>query len=179
MTQEEIIEGCKRCDPVSQQALVHQYSPYLMTIARRYAPDTDTAYDILQDAFIRILKFFPNYDHVYANPMPWLKKIVTNTALTHLQKLKSKPVILPDFLPDKTDESMDPLSNMSLDEICGLIARLPDGYREVFNLAIIEQYNHQEISQMLGITESTSRSQLVRARRWMQNQILNLQKVRV
>jgi RNA polymerase sigma-70 factor (ECF subfamily) len=176
---EDVIEGCKRCEEKYQYELVRHYTPYLMTVARRYAPDHDTAYDILQESFIKILKAFPGYESMYANPMPWLRRIVINTAITYVQKLKGGGTLLPDFLPEVEDGSAGALEQMGVEELLDLIAKLPDGYREVFNLSVMEQYSHAEIGDMLGITESTSRSQLVRARRWLQNQILHAQKIRV
>jgi len=122
------------------------------------------AEDILQEGFIKI------FDHLGdlktdAALVGWMKRIMVNTALKLLSKRKRRGET--DELDNLQEPSQEvgPISEMSEQEILRQVAELPDGYRTVFNLYAIEGYKHKEIAEMLGIEESTSRTQLLKARK--------------
>jgi RNA polymerase sigma-70 factor (ECF subfamily) len=100
-------------------------------------------------------------------------------ALKHLQKKKIKFAEIPEEDSQSLSVESYVLASLSEDDIIRLISKLPDGYRTVFNLSVIEGYSHDEIAEMLNIQAGTSRSQLVKARKMLQNQILQLQKIAV
>jgi len=159
---QEIIGGCKKQDPRFQKALVVQYSGLLMAVSRRYARDAESAKDILQEALIKIIKAIPNYKE-QGNFEAWIKRIVINTALRFFDKGSFRNELY--MIDDVPEKSIDPdvYSNMAADELVSIIDQLPTAYRTIFNLHAIEGYSHKEISVMIGIEESTSRSQLTRA----------------
>jgi RNA polymerase sigma factor (sigma-70 family) len=133
------------------------------------------AEDILQDSFVKIFRNLPQFKFE-GSFEGWMRRIVVNTALKHCQKKKVK---FDEIKPDITQSgSMEPHAYQHLGEndLLRLIQNLPEGYKVVFNLHVIEGYSHEEIAALLNIKDSTSRSQLVKARRFLQNEIIKLQK---
>ena len=111
----------------------------------------------------------------------WVRKIVVNTALKKYSLRRYEKEVVGYEIKDRDESSMEPsaYAHLNQKEIMDLINNLPDGYRLIFNLYVIEGYQHDEIAEMLGIQSGTSRSQLVKARNLLQKQILQLQKVAV
>ncbi|BAV08446.1 RNA polymerase ECF-type sigma factor [Filimonas lacunae] len=144
----------------------------------RYASDASEAEDILQEGFIRIFSYIHQFKFE-GSFEGWLRRIVVNSALKQLQK---KRIVFKE-ISDHHDSSprLDPYvyANLGEEELMKLINALPEGYRVVFNLSVIEGYSHEEIAQLLNVQPSTSRSQLVKARKMLQNQIIELQKIAV
>lgn len=133
------------------------------------------AEDMLQDAFVKIFRNISQFKFE-GSFEGWIRRIVVNTALKHCAK---KKIYFDEIKPDSNyNHSMEPQAYNHLGEtdLLKLIQQLPEGYKLVFNLHIIEGYSHEEIADMLHIKDSTSRSQLVKARRFLQNEILKLQK---
>lgn len=177
-TQQEIIQGCQKQNPRFQKALVVQYSGILMSVSRRYTRDDALAKDVLQEALIKILKSIPNYKD-QGNFEAWLKRIVINCAITFINKSSFKNELYNIAeLPEKST-APEIYSSLASDELLYLIAQLPTTYSTVFNLFAVEGYSHKEISQMLEIEESTSRSQLTRARGMLRKLLLKSQKTRL
>ncbi len=179
MTEADIIKGCQEGLAVYQKELVVRYSPMLMTVSRRYSRDDESAKDILQDSFIKIFKHIHKYREM-GSFKAWLRRIVVNTALQSFDKLSFKREI------PGLDDIIEPASNMpdvyaylGAEELIGLIQLLPEGFKQVFNMYVIDGMTHREISQVLGITESTSRSQLLRARNYLKNLLKQQEKIRV
>lgn len=130
----------------------------------------------MQEAFIKV------YDNVAKFQFKgsfegWIRRIVINTALKNYQKSSFQKERI--GLEDYDDRPIEPeaISLLQEEELLDLIEQLPDGYRVVFNLYAVEGYSHKEIAEMLGIGESTSRSQLVKARKMLKDRILKLQMI--
>lgn len=178
MTEHELIKGCVNDNTTCQRLLFDQHSGKFMSICLRYANDNMEAEDMLQEGFTRIFKHI-NQFKFEGSFEGWMRRIVVNVALKHLQKKRIR------FTEIKDDNNNDPqlpsyaYSSLGEEELMKLIGQLPDGYRMVFNLNVIEGYSHEEIAGMLGIQASTSRSQLVKARKMLQSQILHLEKIAV
>ena len=131
---------------------------------------------MLQEAFIRVFA----YIHQYKSEGPlgaWINRVTANAALTILKT--KKPPFLEIRESQETSGATDPeaLSNLNEEDLLRLISRLPEGYRVVFNLYVLEGYNHDEIGELLNIKPATSRSQLSKARRMLQEQITPQQKI--
>ncbi|MDR6342856.1 RNA polymerase sigma-70 factor (ECF subfamily) [Filimonas zeae] len=150
----------------------------MMSVCLRYAADASEAEDILQEGFIRIFSYIHQFKFE-GSFEGWLRRIVVNSALKQLQKKKISFKEISDH--QESSPRMDPYvySNLGEEELLKLINALPEGYRVVFNLSVIEGYSHEEIAQLLNVQPSTSRSQLVKARKMLQNQITELQKIAV
>jgi len=178
LTEFELIKGCVRQNNTCQRVLFEQYSGKFMSVCLRYANDTMEAEDMMQEGFIRIFnnihqfKFEGSFEG-------WMRRIVVNVALKHLQK---KKIPLTEITENNSNIPTMPAyayAQLGAEELLKLINQLPNGYRMVFNLSVIEGYSHEEIAQMLNVQASTSRSQLVKARKMLQEQILQLQKIAV
>ncbi len=177
MTEDELIKGCIKKDASCQHLLFKQYAGRLMTVCLRYASDKQEAEDILQEAFIKIFSHLQQYSGKGALNK-WLKKIVVNCALRWMEKKKIHFIeISSDDTAGIASPDTDALSSLSEEELLHLISSLPDGYRIVFNLYVIEAYTHDEIAAMLHIKAVTSRSQLLQAKRLLQQEVLSIRKM--
>lgn len=146
------------------------FAPTMYAICYRYAGSEDQAKDLLQDGFIKVFtklgdfKFEGSFEG-------WLKRIFINHALEYLRKEKRQPDMIPvDDAQHVAAETLH-LHGMDTAKILQLIQKLPAGYRAAVNLYIIEGYSHKEIAEMLNITESTSKSQLFKARQILQKML--------
>lgn len=176
MTDKEIIRGCQRGRAKYQRELVLRYSAQLMTVARRYCRDNHAAKDVLQDAFIRVFKAINNYQDT-GSFAAWLRRIVVNVALQKQDKASYQREA---HILEEVTHPLVPagaLERLQVEELIALVQRLPDGFREVFNLYALEGYSHDEIADLLNIPPGTSRSKLTRARQKLQAMILNNEKV--
>ncbi len=178
MTEYELIKGCIKQDSACQRLLFEQYAGKMMTVCLRYAHDSMEAEDMLQEGFIRVFNYIGQFKFE-GSFEGWLRRVVVNTALKHLQKKRLSFTEINDNNQQAPRLESYAYSNLGEEELMKLITQLPAGYRTIFNLNIIEGYSHEEIAKMLDIQPSTSRSQLVKARKMLQNQILNLQKIAV
>ncbi len=171
MNDNQLIRACQQNDRTAQRLMVEQYSPLLYSISLRYAPDASFAKDILQEGLIRVFKNIHQFDPAKGKLKSWLCKIIINAALTHYKKLRYDTEVYGLDAPDHV-EIPDVYAQLGAEELMKLIGQLPEGYRLVFNLSIIEGYSHKEIAELLNIKEASSRSQLQRARKHLQAIIL-------
>ena len=175
MQEQELISRCKANDRVAQRLLYERFAPLLMAICRRYVGSAN-AEDVLQDSLIRVFQYLGQYrnDGSFEG---WVRRVCVNTCIRQLEKDKRLQVdYVAEGMPEYSVEP-DVINKMSADELMGLIDKLPDGYRTVFNLSVIEGYHHKEIAELLGIEESSSRSQLTKARKYIQRSLVTTQKV--
>lgn len=180
MTEEQLIKACIKEDAACQREVFNRYSSRMLGVCQRYARNSADAEDILQDAFIKVFdkmhqfKFEGSFEG-------WIRKIVVNTALKKYTLTRYSKEISGYEVKDSDEGTLDPsvYSHLTQKDLMVLINNLPDGYRVVFNLYVIEGYQHDEIAEMLGIQPGTSRSQLVKARTMLQRQITQLQKIAV
>lgn len=178
LTNNEIIYGCINSDARCQEALFKRYSGKMLAVCLRYVRDPMEAEDVLQDGFIKVFRYI-NQFKFEGSFEGWLRRIVVNTALKHCQR---KKIPFDDLQPEHPrNPGIEPYAyaHITETELLQLISQLPDGYRIVFNLHVIEGYGHEEIAQLLGIKDSTSRSQLVKARRMLQQAVTSLNKTTI
>jgi RNA polymerase sigma-70 factor (ECF subfamily) len=172
--------GCIRQEAASQKAVFDRYASRMLGVCYRYARNNSDAEDILQDAFIKVFAKVKQFkgDGSFEG---WIRRIVINTALKKYTLSRYSKEIAGYELAETSHDAADPLAYGHLTEkdLLAMINNLPDGYRLIFNLYVIEGYQHDEIAEMLGIQAGTSRSQLVKARLLLQKQILQSQKVAV
>jgi RNA polymerase sigma-70 factor (ECF subfamily) len=167
----EWIEGAKRGDRRSQKAIYDLLSAKMFAVCLRYMGDRDVAEDILQDGFVTLFSKLDSYsgDGSFEG---WARKIFVNTALMSLRKkdaLKNSEDV--DIAWNITSDDPTAIQRIGYNDLLKMIASLPPGFRTVFNMYVIEGYSHKEIAESLGISETTSRSQLQRARVLLQTKI--------
>ena len=131
---------------------------------------------MLQESFIRVFNNIAQY-RFEGSLEGWIRRIVIHTDLRILQKKKIRFAEIKDDLDVEQSMSVDGIATLGAEELLKLISALPDGYRVVFNLYVLEGYDHNEIAAMLDINAATSRSQLSKARKVLQTQIENLTKL--
>ena len=178
MTEHELIKGCIRQESNCQRMLFEKHAGKMMGVCMRYAKDTMEAEDMLQDAFIKIFQYI-NQFKFEGSFEGWIRRIVVNTAIRHLERKKLVFKEIDDHSPHNPQIDPHAYTDLGEDDLLKLISQLPEGYRMVFNLSVIEGFSHEEIAEMLKIQAGTSRSQLVKARKMLQVQIMQLQRIAV
>lgn len=170
MTERELIEGCINNHQAAQKQLFSLYAGKMMSVCLRYANNEALAQDILQDGFIRVFKTIHQFRHE-GSFEGWLRRVFVTVAIRQVSKRKM--LFTDTDISDSKDHSINPavLSKISADEIHAMIRSMPDGYRTIFNLNVIEGYSHEEIAKMLDIQPTTSRGQLLKARKYLQAMI--------
>ena len=137
----------------------------MYNICHRIMGNQEVAEDVLQEAFVNAFQNINSYQGK-ASFGAWLKKIVVNRAISHLRKQQLEMVELNDHLEIKNDEEIDDMDLvMKVETIREAIQKLPNGFRVVFSLYLLEGYDHKEIAEILDISESTSKSQYNRAKK--------------
>ncbi len=167
----QLIESCIKGNRASQKALYDRLAPRMFPLCIRYIGDRETAEDVLQDGFVTLFTRLKDYKGE-GSFEGWARKIFVNTALMSLRKKDA--LKMSDDLEAARGlkaETTSQMQNLGYKELMAMITELPPGFRTVFNMYAIEGYSHKEIGEMLGISETTSRTQLSRARSWLQNKI--------
>ena len=174
-TEEELILGCLAGKRKAQQQLYETYSRRFMAICLRYLNDQQQAEDVMIQSFMKIFEKLSQFQGT-GSFEGWMKRIVVTQALMAIRSNRSLTLTIPleDTLHVKEPAAED-LTQLEVAELMELVQSLPLVYRTVFNLFAIEGYSHQEIGELLGITESTSKSQLNRARSVLKEKITSLQ----
>lgn len=165
------IENFIKGDKEAFDWVYKNYAPTLFGICLRYTNCRDDAQEVLQEAFIKV---FENRKKMDPNrPLgPWLKTVVINTAINFLKSqkkmlLKDDPTFFD--AQEMHSEQMD--TNELKEKLLRILAELPDGYRTVFNLFVLDNLTHKEIAAYLDISEGTSKSQLAKAKNWIKNKV--------
>lgn len=178
MTEIELIKGCIRQDPACQRQLFEKHAGRMMGVCLRYSQDNMEAEDMLQDAFIKVYQYITQFKF-QGSFEGWIRRIIVNTCIRHLERKKMSFKEIEDHQSGMPQIAPHAFTHLGEADLLKLINALPEGYKLVFNLSVIEGYSHDEIAEMLHIQAGTSRSQLVKARKMLQSQILQLQKIAV
>lgn len=176
LTEKELLKQCLDGDRHAQQKVFDIYAPKMMAVCMRYGRHRLEAEEIMQDGFVKVFTHLHKFQ--YAGSFEgWVRRIMVNTALKLVSKKSFKDEQI--GLEGYQESSVDPtvFAKLSADDLMALIAELPAGYRTVFNLNVLDGMSHKEIAEQLGIKESTSRSQLVKARLLLQEKIRKLNKI--
>lgn len=168
MSLDQLIIDCKKKRPKAQEELYKRYASTLFSVCLKYASSYADAEDILQDAFMTIFDKVEQYKSK-GSFEGWLKRISINTALQRYRKPGVFNLINEGNIPEVTVEVAE--ESVPLDFLLGIIQELPDRYRLVFNLYVLDGYSHKEISNLLDISEGTSKSNLARARQILKDKI--------
>lgn len=180
MDEKSLVRRCRAGVPGARQEMYETYAGRVLAVCRRYLRDADRARDLVHDTFLRAWDaldgFRPRRDGSLG---AWLGRIASRLAVDELRRRKRLTLLggtLSDddsgrFLGLSKDDreeapvNVEALRTVPVEELIDLIASLPEGYREVFNLFCLDGYSHREIAQLLGISEKTSQTQYLKARR--------------
>lgn len=160
----DLIARCKTGDQDAHYRLYKLYSKSMYNVAFRIVGNEDDATDVLQEAFISAFRNLDSY-RADATFGAWIKRIVVNKSINAVQRKKFEPIPEDDRWDVAEEEiSVEYRDGLTVDRVKKSIEQLPDGYRSVLSLYLLEGYDHQEIGEIMGISESTSKSQLNRAK---------------
>jgi RNA polymerase sigma-70 factor (ECF subfamily) len=158
---EQLIKECQQNSIRAQEQLYRLFAPKLFAVCLKYSRNRADAEDNMQDGFLLIFNKIGQY-RFQGSFEGWAKRVMVNNVL---QKYRTEGIfeIVTENLPEEADVEIE-ADDISMEYLMGIIQQLPDRYRMVFNLYVIDGYSHKEIAEMLGITEGTSKSNLARAR---------------
>lgn len=165
MDQYSLVKDCLKGKPAAQKQLYNLFATVMMSVCYRYTKSVADAEDVLQEGFVKV--FFNLHQYKFQGELgAWIRRIMVTTAINYLKRnarYQSELLFSDEHLHAVNTES-DPEIKMEAKELADLIRQLPPGYQTIFNLYAVEGFNHVEIGKLLGIQESTSRSQYARAR---------------
>lgn len=169
MVDRNIIQACEYGDRKAQNELFKRYAPLMLSICRRYLQKQEVAEDVMIHGFYKVLTKISSYKDK-GSFEGWMKRIMINECLMEIRKSKAQ------YLTVELEEvihhpSVDFHDHLVYEELIALLDDLPVGYRTVFNLYVIEGYKHREIAEQLGVSVNTSKSQLILARKKLQQLI--------
>lgn len=153
----------------AQQYLYEKYAPKMLSVCRQYIKDIQFSEDVMINGFVKVFSHLDNFRYE-GSFEGWIRRIMIRESITWLRK-KQFVVFDDDIYERNTSESISISSSLDVEHIQKLIDDLPEGYKMVFVLYAVEGYKHAEIAEMLNITESTSKSQLFKARRMLQEKL--------
>lgn len=162
MTLEELILNCKKQDLKAQGELYKKFSGILFSVCLKYSPNYHEAEDSLQDAFITIFKRIEQFKGK-GSFEGWMKRVTVNTVLQKYRKQKVFQLTNEEQLEEEVVVEVED-NAVPLDYLLKIVQELPDRYRLVFTMYVLDNYSHKEISELVGISVGTSKSNLARAR---------------
>ena len=171
-----VIEGCKKNHHPSQQKLYQHFADSLLGLCIRYLKNRNTAEEVMVSGFMKVFDKISSF-RGEGSFEGWIKRLMVNECLMYLRKnsknIYNKDIeeVYGEIEPVKADTSLE------AKELLEMVHQLPSGYRTVFNMYAIEGYNHQEIAKALNISEGTSKSQLSKARKYLQSLIKKYEKI--
>ncbi len=185
----EIIQACQRGEELAQKLLYEQFSTKMRAICFRYLGNIEDAEDILHEGFIMVFTKINQFAD-RGSFEGWIKRIFINISLRHIKNTRKSSLVYGDekILQWENENFSSPISNQdsekpkdiinrmdfSRDELMNALQTLPEGYRIVFNLYVFEKNSHKEIAKLLSISENTSKSQLSRARKFLQQKLYEM-----
>ena len=169
----QLVERIREKDQRAMSQFYQRYVEELSSVCYRYVPSRSDAKDVLQNSFVKIFTMLPTIDYVGEEALKaWMKRVVANEALGFLRKQKKLLFVVHRAAEaDQIDDTEPQSEQISPEELHQMISELPDGYRTVINLYVFEDYTHKQIAELLGISESTSASQLYFAKRLLAKKI--------
>lgn len=161
--EKSFVEACVNNEKWAQKKIYEDHYPIMFPLCCRYSNNQEDALDIMHDGFIKVFRNMHRYQ-AGTSLNSWIKRIMVNTAIDFYRKRKRRRTEDIDNAIAVSSDNVDVVSELSAQEILEALQELSPAYRSVFNLYIIEGYSHKEVAEKLGISESTSRSNLVKAR---------------
>ncbi|MDB4414945.1 sigma-70 family RNA polymerase sigma factor [Saprospiraceae bacterium] len=166
MTEQQIIQGCRKQDRHAQQALYQRYSPKMFGVCKRYLKNHEDAEDVLVEGLFKAISKIEMYkgDGSFEG---WIRRIIVNEALMHLRKNKNFKMTV-EISNIEIQSFITIQDELEAQDIYNLLDKLPTGYRTIFNLYVVEGFKHREIAEQLNISINTSKSQLILAKKRLQ-----------
>ncbi|MCI4670491.1 MAG: RNA polymerase sigma factor [Bacteroidia bacterium] len=168
MLDPSIINEVKKRKHDAFKELYERCIRYVYSIVNRYVSNESDHQDVIQEIFARVYLSIGSFDEKKGEFKFWLRRLTINQCIQHYRKQNSSVKIVPlDSAASLESDPNEIAGMLSKDEIESYLKRMPEGYKQIFMLVIIDEYSHQEVSEMLNISPETSRSQLHRAKKWL------------
>ena len=174
LTEEELLEGCRKGKASSQRGLYDRLSPKMLGVCLRYIKDREEAEHVMIGGIVKVFEKLDQFK-CEGSFEGWVRRIIVNDCLMYMRKNRNMSL---ETAIENAEDSADPSimeDALGKEDLLKLIGELPVGYRTVFSLYAIEGYSHAEIADQLDITENTSKSQLSRARKWLRTKLADLE----
>lgn len=172
----DLVLACKKQNAKAQRTLYDKYASSMFGLCRRYIKGEMEAEDVMINGFMKVFSKIDLYEGK-GSFEGWMKRIMINEALGYIRKNKAMYLEIEIEAADKEPDYDNISTELEVKDLLKLVSELPSGYRTIFNLFAIEGYSHKEISELLGINENTSKSQLSRARMQLQKKLLESEKI--
>lgn len=174
MTEHEYIQACQQQQPLGQRIVYERYAPTMLGVCRRYLNRTEDAEDVLVESFCKVFQHIGQYTG-NGSFEGWIRRIVVNECLMFLRKQHAlrNAYEIQENIDLHTDQNI--VSELAAQDILYLLNQLPMGYRTVFNLYVLEGYKHREIAELMDISINTSKSQLILAKKRLQELLQHVQ----
>lgn len=173
-SEKELITACCKNDRKAQRQLFEEQAPIMLTLCRRYMKTPDLAEEMMISGFAKTFEKLDQFKFE-GSFQGWVRRIMVNTCLTWIRKNKEMYVEVEIYDAKKMPKAESMESFLEAEDLMALIEKLPQGYRTIFNLYAIEGYTHEEIAEKLDISTGTSKSQLSRARKYLQGQMARIE----
>ena len=176
--EESILKGCREGKRQAQKQLYERFVSPMFAVCLRYARNRDEAEDLLQEGFLKVYHNINSFRQ-QGSLEGWMRRIMVNHALNQHKKNRKSP-FFEDVDEVNESEFLDLNDDLPFtepipaDQLLSLVHSLPEGYRMVFNLYVFENYSHKEIASTLNVTENTSKTQLMKARRYLKRKLIDL-----
>ena len=174
-----MLEGCLKNDRKAQELFYKQFYGPMVNICIRYTRNEEDALEVLHNGFLKVFKHLGTYDATKASPYTWIKTIMVNSAIDFIrarQKFKNQVELKENHDAGSIDN--EAIQRMGSAEVLQLVRKLPTATQTVFNLYVIEGFNHREIGDILGISDGTSKWHLSEARRQLKQLLLTMHAVK-
>mgnify|MGYP001556053894 FL=1 len=174
MIDSELIEAIRSGEQAAFKQMYEQCIRYVYAIVKRYVSNDSDHQDLIQEIFARVFVKIDTYDYSKGDFKYWLRRLAINECLMHYRKNNSGGKIIPlKSVAHYEAEEKIQLNGMSKAEVAAFLQRMPEGYKQIFMMVVIDDYTHQEAARMLDISPETSRSQLSRAKKWLKDNLSN------
>ena len=178
VTEEELIKGCVKNERLAQKRLYERFFSKMMGVCMRYASHREQATEILNMGFLKVFDSIKKFAEKGGSLESWIYRIMVNTAIDYLRaEIRHQHTDIEKSV--YAEDTGDVISDLAAEQIFEMVNQLPPSYRAVFNLYVVEGYNHNEIGELLGISEGTSKSNLAKARAKLQEKIIQMNKVTI
>lgn len=168
----KLIARAMKNDRKAQRQLFDRFAPKMLGVCRRYIRCEDMAEEVMLSGFFKVFTHLKDFEHK-GSFEGWIRRIMVNACISHIRKENKVLFVSEDRLENTAEYSVDFDCELEVADIQRVIDALPEGYRTVFSLYVIEGYKHKEIARMLEISENTSKSQLSKARKMLQEKLKN------
>lgn len=181
MVDQQLTDSIKKHDPKAFKRMYESCIHYVYAIVKRYVPNESDHQDVVQEVFARVFTSIGSFDARKGEFKYWLRKLTINQCFQHTRKNRAQGRIIEINSAVEKELGSDQIRmNLTKEEIELHLKNMPDGYRQVFMLIIIDEFNHKEVGEILGISAEASRSQLSRAKDWLKKKLFpNEQKIMI